>query len=102
MQQQDMQDMQTEQLRRCIVEHGRFAVELRQINSRLRSLLPQHLQRIKNTYRRRGLSPARALRAALTDADYLEHLDKAVDIGAKTQSARLCQEIATMQYVVCK
>ena len=92
----------TERLRGDIIEQGRCAVELRQVNIRLRALLPQHLQRINNAYRQRGLTPARALRAALTDTDYLEHLNAAIDIGAKAHAARLHQELSTMRYAVSK
>lgn len=93
---------QPEQLRSRIIEQGRFAVELRQVNSRLRSLLPQHLHRIRDGYRQSGLSPAHALRAALTDADYLEHLNEAIDIGAKAHAARLQQELSTMLHATFK
>ena len=97
-----MQTTQPDHLHNHIIEQGRCAVELRQVNSRLRSLLPQHLQRIRDSYRQRGLSPARALRAALTDADYLEHLNEAIDIGAKAHAARMQQELATMLNAACK
>ncbi|MDE3268844.1 MAG: hypothetical protein OYH77_01000 [Pseudomonadota bacterium] len=95
-------DLSTHQLRDYILEQGRDAVELRQVKARLRKLLPQHLQSIQNSYRRRGLAPARALRAALTDADYLEHVEETLDIGVRAHDARLRQELATMMYTVCK
>ena len=83
-------------LRRYIIEQSKYAVEFQQINSRLRQLLPQQLQRLVRKYRERGIPTAKATRMALTDAEYLQHVEQTVEMGARAKTARLQQETHTM------
>ena len=90
--------MEKERLIRIISNKGHLAVDLRQLDKRLRTLLPARLDTIKKRYQESGRTSKKAELMALTDAEYLSHLDEMIRIAASARENRVQYETYLMLY----
>ena len=83
------------ELARRIGHFARRAQDSRQVGRRLKRLLPSRLVSLKNTYQSKH-KPGRALRLALADKAYQNHIDQCVAVQSEAFEARIRYETHMM------
>jgi len=79
-------------------DYSRDAIESRQVGRRLRDLLPRRLREIHRKHRELARSSGAAERMALTDADYLSHIEEIANVTHSALEARVQYETHMMLF----
>ncbi len=92
--------MPQDELLRAIHAHGAHAREARQIEGRLRDLLPRRLADLKSRLRGTGAesSVALGLRRALLDPEYVRHMDELIEMAYTARRERIEYETHHMLF----
>lgn len=81
-----------------IQRFGASAREHRQVYRRLEQLLPDRLQGIIHTFKRKGMAPSEALRNAYVSEEFLAHVDELVDVAGASFESRIQYETHMMLF----
>lgn len=90
--------MEKERLIRIISSKGRLAVDLRQLDKRLKSLLPSRLESIKKKYQESGKPARKAGLMALVDDEYLSHVEEMLKMSASAREHHIQYETYLMLF----
>ena len=90
-------EIDTERLVQAIARFGRTTRETRQVASRLAEVLPSRLRTIKQSFAHWS-SLALAERLALTDENYLEHIEELTNLNAEARRAHIQYETHLMLF----
>ncbi len=90
--------MTDDRLIKIISTKGRLAVDLRQVNKRLKTLMPSHLNTVRKKYMESGLGARKAAFHALIDKVYLDFLEECIATASSARESYIQYETHLMLF----